>query len=349
MKNKKIIFEVTHPKHFHQFKNLAQALKQDNDVLFLARDKDVVIDLLEASNFDYEKFRFFGKSLGSKFLIIPKILQKYKSIFKAYKPHYVLSRSSPYSTLLSRQMGFKSIVFPDSEIVKLTKYFVARMAHLIIVPKTFELTYNDKQHHLSGFFEESYLSPKNFTPNLDVLKKLGLARNEKFFILRFVGWNANHDVNQFGFKMEEKEHLINELKKFGKVLISSENQIEPEFEQYRFKLPAQEMHSALHFASLYAGDSQSMATESALLGTPSLRYNSFVGENDMSNFRVLESQYGLLLNLNNTDDLIKKSIEWVENNKKKEWLEKREKYFLNKQDLNDETLKLLNSFINFHN
>ena len=46
MKNKKILFEVTHPKHFHQFKNLAKLLKKDNEILFTARNKDVVLDLL---------------------------------------------------------------------------------------------------------------------------------------------------------------------------------------------------------------------------------------------------------------------------------------------------------------
>lgn len=343
MKNKRIIFEVTHPKHFHQFKNLAIILQQDNDILFLARDKDVVISLLEASDFKYETFRFFGKSLKSKFLIVPRILRKYRSVFKKFKPDIVLSRSSPYSTLLSRTMGFKSVIFPDSEIVKLTRVFVAPLAHLIIVPKTFEVIYNKNQYYLSGFFEESYLSPNNFNADPKVLEKIGLKQDEQFFILRFVGWNANHDVNQFGFKIEEKKSLINELEKFGKVLISSENKIELEFEKYRFKLPPNEMHSVLYYASLYAGDSQSMATESALLGTPSLRYNSFVGENDMSNFRILENKYELLKNFNNAQQLADQALKLVKSNAKKNWTNKRDNFFKNKTDLNTETIDILNA------
>ena len=45
-----------------------------------------------------------------------------------------------------------------------------------------------------------------------------------------------------------------------------------------------------------------MATESALLGTPSIRYNSFVGKNDMSNFVLLEKKYKLLKNFSNFRD-----------------------------------------------
>lgn len=346
MKNKRIIFEVTHPKHFHQFKNIASELVKDNEILFLARDKDVVIELLEYSPFSYEKFRFFGKNIFSKVLIIPKILNKYRDVFKRFKPDYVLSRSSPYSTLISRTMRFKSVIFPDSEIVGLTKRFVAPLAHLIIVPKTFELVYNKRQYNLAGFFEESYLSPISFKPDESVLTKLGMKSNEKFFILRFVAWNANHDVGQFGFKKEEKQLLIKSLKEYGKVLISSERKIEKEFEQYRFHLPANEMHSALHFASLYAGDSQSMATESALLGTPSLRYNSFVGENDMSNFRVLENDHKLLINLSSSEELIKNATRLAKMNTKDEWLDKRDQFFKNRKDLNEETIQLLNKYLN---
>ncbi|MFC7231061.1 hypothetical protein ACFQMM_05875 [Saliphagus sp. GCM10025308] len=57
------------------------------------------------------------------------------------------------------------------------------------------------------------------------------------------------------------------------------------------------IHDLLYYADLYVGDSQTMATEAAILGTPAIRSNSFVGDGDMSNFVELESTYGLLSSL----------------------------------------------------
>jgi predicted glycosyltransferase len=56
MKNKKILSEVTHPKHLHQLKNLARLLEKDNEILFTARNKDVVLDLLKVSGYDYKRW-----------------------------------------------------------------------------------------------------------------------------------------------------------------------------------------------------------------------------------------------------------------------------------------------------
>lgn len=345
MKNKRILFEVTHPKHFHQFKNLAKLLEKDNEILFSARNKDVVVDLLKVSGYDYVVYDTFEKSLFNKLLVVPRILRFNIKTIKKFNPHLVLSRSSPYTAFLSRFMSFKSVIFPDSEVVKLTKHFVAPLSHLIISPGTFEINYGKKHHRLNGLFEESYLSDAMFKPDPSVLQDIGVNENEKFFLLRFVSWSANHDVNQYGFSFEQKQKLVESLSQYGKVIISSESMIEKEFEAYRFKLHPEQMHSVLYFATLYAGDSQSMATESALLGTTSLRFNSFVGSNDMSNFRVLENKYKLLYNFNKPEPLINKAIEIIETGEFNEWKLRKKNYFDNKKDLNQETLDILNSYL----
>lgn len=47
------------------------------------------------------------------------------------------------------------------------------------------------------------------------------------------------------------------------------------------------------FATLYIGDSQSMAVEAAMLGVPSLRFNDFVGKKKIGVMEELEHVYGL--------------------------------------------------------
>ena len=48
--------------------------------------------------------------------------------------------------------------------------------------------------------ENTYLHPKYFKPNKNILKKLNLTNKEKYVVLRLVSWDASHDIGQKGFK-----------------------------------------------------------------------------------------------------------------------------------------------------
>lgn len=51
------------------------------------------------------------------------------------------------------------------------------------------------------------------------------------------------------------------------------------------------MHHVMAFASLYIGDSQTMAAEAGVLGVPFVRFNDFVGS--IGYLRELEDKYEL--------------------------------------------------------
>jgi predicted glycosyltransferase len=74
---------------------------------------------------------------------------------------------------------------------------------------------------------------------------------------------------------------------FGKVFISAEGKLPDEIKQYQIKSNPNNIHHLMYFSQIYIGDSQSMATEATLLGTPSIRFNTFVGEKDLNNFIFL--------------------------------------------------------------
>ncbi len=52
-----------------------------------------------------------------------------------------------------------------------------------------------------------------------------------------------------------------------------------------------DIYHALYYADLYIGDSQTIAAEKAVLGTPALRFNDFVGK--IGYLEELEHKYGL--------------------------------------------------------
>ncbi len=84
------------------------------------------------------------------------------------------------------------------------------------------------------------------------------------------------------------------------------------------------------------GDSQTMAAEAAVLGTPSIRCNSFVGK--LAYLEELEHKYGLTFGFRPEDEdkmyekikeLLKKSC------LKKEWKKKRQRLLADKINLTD--------------
>ena len=87
------------------------------------------------------------------------------------------------------------------------------------------------------------------------------------------------------------------LKQKGNVYITSEKELPPELEDYKLLIDLKDIHHLMFFSDLFIGDSQSMIVEAAMLGTPSVRFNSFVGK--ISVLNELENKYNLTVGINN--------------------------------------------------
>lgn len=332
----KILFELTHPKHYYQFRTVIKKLKEDgHQLMILARDKDVLLAILQEEKLEYAIYGQHGKSLLEKLTVLPRLLVTYYKLVKKFRPDLIVSKASPYAAIISRLNGVKTVITPDSEVVTLTNKFVAPKSTLVITPVNYALDFGKKHKRFDGFFEDCYLHPNAFKLDYQLLETIGINLSRPYFVLRFIAWNANHDLNKFGFTEAEKITLVEKLLPYGTVYISGEGDLPEEIRKYRINIPASAMHQVLHHASIYIGDSQTMATESALLGTPSIRYNSFVGPNDMTNFKVLENIFHLLHNFNQFSDV----IEYIDNllldsTAKERWLKKREAYYQEVGDIN---------------
>ena len=92
------------------------------------------------------------------------------------------------------------------------------------------------------------------------------------------------------------------------------------------------MHNALYFATMYIGDSQTMAAEAAVLGTPSIRYNDFVGK--LSYLEELEHEYQLTFGISTGQQqlLYSKVKELLQTKNLKQEFEKRRKVMLSKTE-----------------
>jgi len=338
----KYIFELNHPKHYYQFKYIMQELqRRGHQVHVLARDKDVLLSVLNEEGVKYQIFGAHKKTLRDKIIETPRLLFNYLRIARRLKADVIISKASFYGCFIAKLIGAKSVIFPDSEVVKVTNQYVVPLATRVVTPGSFGLDYGSKHTRIGGLFEDCYLAPSIFRPEKKIVEQYGLQ--QPYAILRFVGWYANHDVKNSGFTLEQKKQLIAAIEPYMKVYISSEKELPTELQSYRLPTPANKIHHVLTYADLYLGDSQTMATEAALLGTPAIRSNSFVGPKDMTNFKVLEHQYGLLCNIREFEGVLIKVQEMACESKKAEWLIKQQAYFEKVGDANQQIMEILSN------
>jgi len=232
----------------------------------------------------------------------------------------------------------KSLVLDDDD--KNTTPVFAALSHTfatkILSPDC--LRNNDskaKYIYYPGLHELSYLHPDVFFPQKDVLSTLKLAENEKIIILRFIDFKAHHDIGEQGLNSDQRKRLVKFLSGKGKLVITSESPLDAEFVSFNQKISPDKIHDLMAFASLYVGESQTMASEAAVLGIPAIRVNSF--KNRIAYLTELEESYGLLYSYTPAefDQAIEKINELLEPCTKQLWSEKRKKLLEDKINVSD--------------
>ncbi|MEM9023013.1 MAG: hypothetical protein AAGB22_04690, partial [Bacteroidota bacterium] len=167
-----------------------------------------------------------------------------------------------------------------------------------------------------------------------VLASLGVEPGEKFTIFRFVSWEAHHDVGHRGLTNEAKIRIVQACAEFGKVFISSEMALPEALQPYQLQLPVDQVHHAMAFASLLYGESATMASECAVLGTPAI----FLDDTGRGYNKEQEEQYGLVSNFTNAPEDQERSLERALEilrlpDPKAEWLRKRDRMLADKLDV----------------
>lgn len=335
----KILIDIGHPADVHFFKNaIWNWNKRGHEIKITARKKDVTLDLLNAYGFEYEYLGANRKGLMNKAFGMIENDYKLYWVVKRFKPEVLLGFHNPYIAQIGKVMKRPSIIFTDTESVRFS-WLVFQFASSICTPSCFR-NFNIGAKHVryDGYKELAYLHPKHFKPERAVLEDLGLFNDEKFIILRFISWNAYHDVNLRGLKGGSEIKFIKALEEYGYVYITSEKKLDGRLEKYKLTVQPEKIHSLLHYAQLYIGEGGTMAAEAAILGTPTIHIESTskgIATGELSgNFLELRDKYGLLYFYPDQNQALEKAISILEDkNAKKEWQEKREKLLKDKIDV----------------
>ena len=326
-----ILIDINHPAHVHYFKCfIAEMQQRGHKILITASEKEITYQLLEKYQFDFIKLGAHGNSMIKKIINLLVMIFYMYNAARNFKPDIFLGVGSIRGAYTATILHKPSLSFEDTEPsigqIRLYRPFV----QCICTPSCFLLDLGPKQVRFEGYLELAHLHPNRFIPNPAVLQEIGLKETETFILVRFVSWGATHDIGHHG--INDKIGLVKALENFGRVLITSEGDLPPELKPYLIKISPEKIHDLLSFATLYIGEGATMASEAAVLGTPSIFVSSLA--RSLGNFIELEHTYELLYSFTDADDALKKSIDILKNKKSKEnWMVKRERMLKDKIDV----------------
>ena len=290
----RIALFLGHPAHFHMLKHAAAGLKaHGHQVFFVIKKKDILENLCQDAGFEYFKIRE-GRG-GSKLGLIKSVLGMewhMLQFIRCNKIDILVGSTLSFAAAKLARIPVIAMGEDDADVVPKYAKMVYPFASSVLTPDCCDNgRWNNKSSKYPSYHELAYLHPNHFTPNPKIVEAYGIGTSKPYFVMRFASLNAHHDSGIKGINTDIAERLVKILEPFGTIYITSERPLEPQFEKYRIKINPLDMHHVMAFASLYIGDSQTMAAEAGVLGVPFVRFNDFVGR--IGYLRELEDVYQL--------------------------------------------------------
>jgi len=335
----KILFDIGHPAHVHLIRNsYFELLKRKHFVLVTVKDIPSAKQLLDLYGIEYIELGSKNDSIFQKGIAQLKYNWKVLQLVRKHKIDIGIGSSITIAHI-SKISSMHSIILDDDddEVEPLFVKYAHPFANVLLSPDVLKGKRKKKDTiYYPGYHELAYLHPNNFEPDKTVLDELEIDENTKFFIMRFNVFKAHHDVGIKGLSLDQKLELVKILEPHGKIFITTEREIEPELRQYQMKVSPEKAHSLLNYATMFLGDSQTMTSEAAVLGVPSVRCNSFAGR--IAYLEEEEHKYGLTYGYLPDDfgKLKLKVKEMISNkNLKSEWLSKKDNMLKDKIDVSE--------------
>jgi len=191
----RILIDILHPAHVHVFKH-AMSIWRDrgHEVLVTARDKDLVLELLDAYGIEHQLLSRQAKGLAGLFGELLVRDMRLLSVARKFRPDVLTGCAGVCIAHVARLLGRPSIVFYNNEEARLQNLLTYKFAHVVCTPACYRAHIGPKHVRYPGYHELAYLHPQRFSPDPSVLEAEGLEPGERFCVVRFVSWQASHDV-----------------------------------------------------------------------------------------------------------------------------------------------------------
>ncbi len=300
----------THPAWVHQFRYIIKQMEARGDqVLAFVAEKDGNAKLLDSYGIPYVRC---AKSTGTNpvqkaFLFLGLSVRFAWSALR-FKPDIVIGRASPMLAVAAWVSRKPHILYEDTEVSRFSLRICKALSTKILTPRTFLTDLGPKQERLDTYKELFYLHPSVFTPDRKKLRDVGFNPDEPYILVRFVAWNASHDIGKHGLDDEGKIALVKRLSKYGRVYVSAEGGVPVALRPNLLTTPYELIHHVLAFARLVYSEGATMASEAVVLGTHALYVNTIVS----GSTREQCERYHLLYNFNDGEDRYERAAQKAE-------------------------------------
>lgn len=301
----KILVDIGHPAHVHFFRNAIDIWQaHDHEILVTARDKDLAHTLLDRYQIPYQSMGKARTGLTGIALELLYRCWRFWGITSRHKPNVMVGIGGPGYAHVGWIRRIPSLVFTDTENAHLSNSITFPFATRVCTPSCYEESVSPAKHiRYQGYHELAYLHPNYFTPDPAILANWGLNASDNFIIVRFVSWGALHDLTDHGFN--NKINLIHHLQQFGQVLITSEGELPAELKPLQISVSPEQIHHLLYYARLLIGESATMASESAVLGTPAI----FVSTSTRGYTNEQEAKYDMVYTFSDAQTAQQQALE----------------------------------------
>lgn len=276
----RLLFDVNHPVQAHLLRPVvAHFQARGDECLLVARDKDVTLRLLRGFGLEAAVLAAVGRGRLGALRELVQREWRLRALARAFRPA-VIAGTSVHAGRVGRHVGAASVVVNDDDAAAVPLF--ARLAYpsadWIVTPECLRHEgHGPRQLTYPGNQQLFYLHPARFAPDPGVRAELGLPPGAPFALLRLSALQAHHDRGVRGFSAALVEAVRVRLPRHWRLFVSSEKALPPALQPLELRLPAERLHHALAAAEVLLGDSQSTTAEAAVLGTPALRLNDFVG------------------------------------------------------------------------
>lgn len=294
----RILIDILHPAHAHFFRPFYWEMKQrGHAVTVTAREKEMTVELLNKFGIEHVVLSHQPRHKFGLGWELAKRTFRLIRLARDFKPDVLTGIMGASIAPAGRLLNIPAIVFYDTEHSRYTNLFTYPLAAAVCTPDSYRDPVRGRHVEYAGYHELAYLHPNRFQPDASRLDRFGVDAGQPYFIVRFVSWQAIHDLGHAGLSQDVKLQIVKALQKKGQVVISSEGPVPDSLQNMVLQGPVNEIHHLLAYARGVVGESATMCSEAAVLGVPSLYINPL----KLGYLEEQENSYNLVQNLSPDD------------------------------------------------
>jgi len=277
----RVLFDVSHPAHVQFMTPIGRLLQERGfEIRFAGRSKDTTEELLRDSGFTFSTvsraatrrtYVTDARELAQRTLAL-------RTIIRRWNPQVVLTRN-PSGILAGFRSGTWTVFDTDDGKAAGLHYRLAAPFADVVTSSTHDPEGHGSRHlRYPALKAHAFLHPDRFRAAGAARAEVGLGDDEPLHVVRWSRHDASHDRGIKGMTAEGRAQVVARLRTRGAVLESAEGEPPRLLTDAGARdVSPSRFLDLLATAEVCVTDGQSVASEAAVLGIPTLRLSGFTG------------------------------------------------------------------------